>query len=171
VSASPAGGEAAGAPTAPATTTVQVSVSASEIWIDTGLRVTAGELVQITAQGSWTPDGENSTGPDGFGNSLLSADNYFDLTDLGTCAYCASHDYPNWAMLIAYTGDSPPGPGSYTSTSIAPEAMLIKAVGSSFEAPWPYTGELWLGFNDDAYSGNTSDNSGQVAATVTVSPQ
>lgn len=127
--------------------------------------------MEITAQGSWTPDGQNYIGPDGFGDSLQSADNYFDLTDLGTCADCASHDFPNWAMLIAYTGDSPPGPSSYTSTAIAPQAMLIRPVGSNYSAAWPYTGELWLGFNDDAYSGNTSDNFGQVTATVTVSPQ
>jgi hypothetical protein len=41
-------------------------------------------------------------------------------------------------------------------------------VGSNLDGNWPYTGELWLSFNDDAYSGNTSDNSGQVTATITV---
>lgn len=127
--------------------------------------------MQITAQGSWTPDGHDFTGPGGFGGSLPSADNYFNIDDLGTCAYCATHDFPDWAILIAYTGDSPPGPGSYTSTLVAPQAMLIKAVGSNFDGPWPSSGKLWLGFNDDAYSGNTSDNFGQVTATITVSKQ
>jgi hypothetical protein len=152
----------------PGITTVQVTVPASQGWIDTGIRVTPTDVVEITAKGSWTPDGVNYTGPDGFGYSLVSADNYFDLTDLGVCAYCATSKYPHWAMLISYTGDSPPGLGSYTSTAVARQAMLIDSVGSNYNAPWPYSGELWLGFNDDAYSANTSDNYGQVTATITV---
>jgi hypothetical protein len=71
-------------------------------------------------------------------------------------------------MLISYTGSSPPGVGSYVSKAVADQARLIDGVGSHLDGNWPYTGELWLAFNDDAYSGNTSDNSGQVTATITV---
>ena len=41
-------------------------------------------------------------------------------------------------------------------------------MGSHLDGNWPYTGELRLAFNDDADSGNTSDNSGQVTATILV---
>jgi hypothetical protein len=51
---------------------------------------------------------------------------------------------------------------------VAGQARLIEGVGSHVDGNWPYAGELWLAFNDDAYSGNTSDNSGQVTATITV---
>jgi serine/threonine protein kinase len=71
-------------------------------------------------------------------------------------------------MLISYTGASPPAIGSYTSTAVKGRARLIGGVGSRYNDPWPYSGELWLACNDDAYSGNTSDNSGEVTATITV---
>ena len=121
----------------------------------------------ITASGQWTPDGSDYTGPDGFDYSFQSPDNYLNLADLGTCADCASTDFPQWAALMSYTGDSPPQPGSYTSTSAGPQRELIDFVGSSLQTNWPYTGELWLGMNDDAYSANTSDNYGDVTVTIT----
>jgi hypothetical protein len=145
-----------------------VTVTATGGWVDTGLSLSPADVVDVTAQGSWTPDGVNITGPDGFGSSLLSAGNFFNLTDLGVCADCAPTKYPHWAMLISYTGSSPPAVGSYTSEAVASQARLIDGVGSHLDGNWPYTGELWLAFNDDAYSGNTSDNSGQVTATITV---
>ena len=152
----------------PVTTTVQVTVPANGGWVDTGLRVDPSHYVTINASGSWSPDGVNYTGPDGFLYSLESADNYYNTNDLGVCATCATTDYPFWAELISYTGSAPPEPGSYTSTTVASQAKLIDGVGHSFQGPWPYTGELWLGFNDDAYSGNTSDNRGEVTATITI---
>jgi len=54
---------------------------------------------------------------------------------------------------------------------VAPQAMLIDYVGSDLKTTsWPHAGELWLGINDDTYSGNTSDNYGKVSAVVTVQP-
>jgi len=155
-------------PPSPKTVTVQVTVPANAIWADTGIHVSAGDIVAITASGRWTPNGVNYTGPNGFGYSREWPDNFFNLADLGACADCASTLTPFWSELISYTGSSPPAAGSYTSTAIAPQAKLIGRVGRNFNGPWPYSGELWLGFNDDAYSGNTSDNYGQVTATVTV---
>jgi hypothetical protein len=152
----------------PSSATTQVTVSASGGWVNTGLQVASGDVVTIHAHGSWTPDGVNYTGPNGFGSSPTSADNFFNLTDLGACADCATTHDPNWSALIGYTGNSPPAPGSYTSTTTAPQARLITLLSDSFSATWPYSGELWLGFNDDAYSGNVSDNSGQVTADITV---
>jgi len=147
---------------------VHVTVTATGGWVDTALSVSPADVVDIAAQGSWTPDGAHFAGPDGFDSSLPSADNFFNLTDLGVCADCAPTKYRHWGMLISYTGSSPPGVGSYVSKAVADQAMLIDGVGSHLDGSWPYTGELWLAFNDDAYSGNTSDNSGQVTATIIV---
>jgi hypothetical protein len=157
-------------PAAPKSTTGTVTSPANGGWVDTGLSLSLTDSVNIKASGSWTPDGADYTGPDGFGQSLLSADNYINLSDLGVCAVCATSMYPEWAALMSYTGSDPPQPGSYTSTAVAPQANLVDYVGSHLSTTkfWPYQGELWLGINDDAYSGYTSDNSGQVTATITV---
>jgi len=156
-------------PPSPASVTVRVTVPANAGWIDTGIEVSPSDAVDVHANGSWTADGVNYTGPDGYGYSTLSADNFINLTDLGVCATCATTKYPEWGALMSYTGSAPPPPGSYTSTAVASQAMLIDFVGSHLSSTsWPYSGELWLGFNDDAYSDNTSDNYGQVTAVVTV---
>jgi len=148
-----------------------VTIPANGGWVDTGIALIPSDAVTITASGSWTPDGADYTGPAGFRSSLESADNYLNLTDLGTCPDCATSMYPEWAALMSYTGSAPPQPGSYTSTAVAPQAMLIDYVGSDLKTTsWPHAGELWLGINDDTYSGNTSDNYGKVSAVVTVQP-
>jgi hypothetical protein len=140
-------------------------------WVDTGIAVAVSDAVTITASGSWTPGGADYTGPAGFGSSPESADNYLNLTDLGTCADCATAMDPQWAAPMSYTGSAPPQPGNYTSTAVAPQAMLIDYVGGDLKTTsWPHAGELWLGINDDAYSGNTSDNYGQMTAIVTGQP-
>jgi hypothetical protein len=126
-------------------------------------------VVTVSASGSWTADGVHYAGPDGY--SALSADNFFNVQDLGVCSVCAKTLTGHWAELISYTGPAPPPVGSYTSTAIAPQAKLITVVGSQFSGPSQYSGELWLGFNDDAYSAYTVDNAGQVTATVTVTRQ
>ncbi len=46
--------------------------------------------------------------------------------------------------------------------------MRVDYVGSDLHRGWTVSGELWLAMNDDAYSGNTSDNFGQVTAVITV---
>jgi pimeloyl-ACP methyl ester carboxylesterase len=153
----------------PKSLTGTVTIPANGGWVDTGLSLNGTDSVNIQATGSWTPDGVNYTGPDGFGTSILSADNYINLSDLGVCGTCATSMYPEWAALMSYTGSSPPQPGSYTSTAVASQARLVDYVGSKLTtANWPYKGELWLGINDDAYSAYTSDNSGQVTALLTV---
>jgi hypothetical protein len=131
--------------------------------------VNTGDSLRISAQGSWTGAGASYyTGPDGYSQSW--GDNFFNVQDLGGCAYCAGTKVANWGALISYTGNSPPAVGSYTSTAVAPETTKIALVGSSFSGSSQLSGELWLAFNDDAYSANTSDNNGQVTATITLTP-
>jgi hypothetical protein len=145
---------------------VTVSVSAKE-WTATGINVKAGELLRITATGRWT-DGSSTGGPGGVAKSW--PDNFFNLTDLGACQFCATTKVPNWGALIGYVGSSPPVPGSYSSAAIRPQALRVFYVGGDYEAEVLRTGPLWLFKNADAYSGFTSDNSGHVIAKITVLP-
>jgi hypothetical protein len=144
-----------------------VVVSANAGWVDTGTRLNQNDLVDFTATGSWTADGVHYT--DAYGYTQRSADNYFNTQDLGVCAYCATTQKTDWGMLIGYLGNSPPEPGSYTSTTVTPETKSIFQIGGGFGQATYGAGELWLAMNDDAYSGNTADNYGQVTAKITVS--
>lgn len=145
---------------------VTVNVSSNVVWQDTGISLNSGDALNVSASGSWSADpGDGYTGPDGY--SQTSSDNFLNLTDIGVCAYCATTQTPHWGALIGYIGNNPPAAGSYTSTSILPEAQKVFVVGSNFQSNSQPSGELWLTFNDDAYSANTGDNAGQVTATVT----
>jgi hypothetical protein len=150
----------------PSPSTVSVVVTATGGWIDTGIQLGKGDSVAISASGSWAAAGEDVTGPDGYAQP--GADNYFNVQDLGACATCASTQAPDWGALISYTGTSPPPAGSYTSAAVAPETGRIALAGSQSTTLAAYSGEFWLAFNDDAYSGDTAGNSGQVAVTITV---
>lgn len=143
-----------------------VVVSSNVVWRDTGISLSVGDTLQVSANGSWSADpGDGFTGPDGYTKKV--ADNFLNLTDIGVCASCATTPTSFWGGLIAYIGSSPPAAGSYTSTSIRPEAKKVFFVGSSFGVSIARAGKLWLTFNDDAYSANTGDNAGQVTATIT----
>ncbi len=144
---------------------VNVTVSANTIWSNTALAVSQGDTITLSASGQWRPDTGQLVGPDG--RAQPWPDNFLNLTDLGACASCATTNTPHYAALIAYIGSAPPAAGSYTSTAVLPEAQKVFFVGSSYSSTAANTGQLWLGFNDDAYSGNTGDNSGTVTATVT----
>jgi hypothetical protein len=160
--AAPAGSAKATASARPVT----VSVSATD-WTNTGVTVTAGEVLRITATGTWT-DGSTTSGPNG--SAKPWPDNFFNLADLGACADCATTDVPNWGALIGYVGGSPPASGSYTSTAVRPQALRVFYVGGNYEAEVLHNGPLWLYKNADAYSGYTVDNSGHVTARITVLP-
>ena len=148
---------------------VTIAVSANAKWVNTGLSVNIGDQLSITATGSWTPGvGFGTWGPNG--STQPWPDNFLNLTDIGACAFCARTPTPHFAGLIAYIGDVPPPPGSYTSTSILSEARKVFFVGSNYSANVQLAGTLWLNFNDDAYSNFTIDNIGQVTAKIAVQP-
>ena len=48
------------------------------------------------------------------------------------------------------------------------QAARIALAGSQSTSVSAFPGELWLAFNDGAYSGGTAGNSGQVTVTITV---
>jgi hypothetical protein len=140
-----------------------VTVPAATQWIDTGLRVTAGSPLAIEARGRWT-EGSIANGPGGA--RTASADNFLNLSDLGSCNACAGTATARFGALIGYIGESPPAPGSYTSAEVRPEAARVFLVGSRFAGNAGDGGELWLAHNDGAYSGYAADDSGEVAAQV-----
>ena len=154
------------ASTAAATTTT-VAVPATGQWVDTGVSVGAGDMISVTATGSWSPGAPELgyVGPDG--SNISWGDNFLNLTDIGKCTFCAGTLTAHWAALIGYIGSNPPPVGSYanTTTWIA-EGAKVFFVGSDSTTTSIYSGSLWLAFNDDAYSANTSDNSGEVTATA-----
>jgi hypothetical protein len=144
-----------------------LDVPADAAWVDTGALIAAGAGFTITASGSWTPGLPETgyVGPDG--SATLWADNFLNIADIGVCAGCASSVTEGWGALVGYIGDSPPAPGSYAgSSAVLAEAESVFFVGSDLaETAWR-TGELWLAMNDDAYSGNTSDNLGSVTVAI-----
>src|SRR6266567_4897611 len=145
------------------------TVSSSVQWVNTGITLSVGDTLKVSATGSWSADpGDGFTGPDGY--TQESADNFLNLQDIGACSVCASTQTPNWGALIGYIGTSPPTAGSYTDPNILPEAKKVFAMGSAYNKAVTNAGILYLNFNDDAYSAYTVDNAGQVTATVTVTP-
>jgi hypothetical protein len=73
------------APALAASKPVTVSVPATN-WQYSGVNVKAGQLLRITATGTWT-DGATTSGPDG--STKLWPDNFFNRADLGVCNFCA----------------------------------------------------------------------------------
>ncbi len=148
-----------------------IAVVSTNDWVNTGVQLNVGDHFVVTATGAWSPNYPNEplVGPDG--SSKPWWDNYLNVTDIGSCPQLScTTPYPYWAALIGYVGSAPPPPGSYLSASILPEAQKVFVVGSNFVTNTVYSGTLWLGFNDDAYSGTTGDNAGQVTAVITGLP-
>jgi hypothetical protein len=155
-----------------------VVVSAKTIWTDTGVDVTPGEPIFVSASGSWSaapfcsscPLPGGPTGPDGY--STPWGDNFLNLADIGNGAAGGVTPTPHLGALIGFVGPVPPAPGSYgTDPGIRPIAADVFVVGDRAMFARPESGRLWLGFNDDAYSGNVGDNDGSLNAVISTTPQ
>lgn len=146
-----------------------VTVTASVQWVNTGVYINVGDRIFITASGSWSPGPpENGmVGPDG--SSIIWGDNFLNISDIGCGPFEAKTSTSNWAALIGYIGENPPTAGGYTSAGVISDANRVFMVGSNFTSVATLSGTLWLNFNDDAYSGYTPDNIGEVIADVKVS--
>lgn len=143
--------------------TTQVVVNADGVWENTGIQLRPGDQITITASGVWTPGPPGGiVGPDGA--SIPWPDNFLNRADIGVCGFCATTRVQHWGALIGYIGDNPPQVGSYVSQNVLPEANKVFLVGSSFVTRTVLAGTLWLNINDDAYSGNTMDNDGELNA-------
>jgi hypothetical protein len=143
-----------------------VLVTANPLWTESGCTVEVGDLVDITASGSWNPGGA-PCGPDGYSASYRDwYDNFYDAN--------ASPSYEH-AMLIAFVGEDPYKPdGDHDwGQSIWPAPVGDGGgywpIGSQFQFTSDRRGKLWLGFNDDANTGAIGDNTGNVTANITAS--
>jgi hypothetical protein len=112
--------------------------------LDTGVNVNRGDLLTITAAGSWTISGSDPfTGPDGqIGRTIHSGVGWFA------------------GALLFQISDTP------RSVRDAEWDTRTFVAGSSFSGPAPRTGRLFLAFNDT----NFGDNAGSVIANVSIAP-
>jgi hypothetical protein len=138
-----AGGAAA------ATTTVTINAN-NPSFTDTGIDLTLNESFSITATGSaeWTHTSP-STGPSGY--------RFSQSNGTRTCGYDQYHPYEVPSFLA-------PGLNCWSLVGRIGTTGVIFPVGTSLKMPAPYSGELYLAFNDDYYP----NNSGDFVATITV---
>jgi hypothetical protein len=135
-----------------------INVSASSLWTDTSINLELGTTVTITASGSWSWAYGATCGPTGD-----PTDTTPDLSD----------DFYSGALkgaLLAYIG-ADPTQSHFGDASFWPQASGYWLVGNSLQFTSLYSGELWLGMNDDAGSKNTYDNSGSLTVEVTTVPE
>jgi len=131
-----------------------IVVTANPLWTDTGLIINNGNIVSITASGTWNGGFGGDVGPDG-GTPCCTYDMF--LVNPTTLQ----------GELIAFVG-SDPYQGQWGNGSFFPQTTGYWGIGSSGSFVSNKSGKLWLGFNDDAVSQGVGDNSGSVAALVTV---
>ena len=139
-------------------TTLSLNIPANPLWTDTGIYLSIGNSVTATASGLWNPLTDYpwlQCGPDGTYQSGWT-DGFMQGANTGA--------------LIAYVG-SDPYQGHWGDATFFPQATGYWLIGSSSQFTSSYAGELWLGFNDDAQTMLTGDNSGSVLAEVTVVPE
>lgn len=134
-------------------TIISISVPANPLWTDTGLTVSNGDTVTITASGTWNY-GAGPLGPDGY----LPCCNW-DLFMANPPALQGE--------LIAFVGPDP-YQGHWGDGSFFPRTTGYWDIGSSGSFISSTGGKLWLGFNDDAVSRAVGDNSGSVTASIAV---
>ncbi len=133
-------------------------VLANPLWTDTGVFVTNGTLIGVSASGAWNCGGTPPPPSFGAGGDLNpgsppSSDRFY---------FGAPH-----GALIAYVGPDPLQ-GHWGDGNFFPRTSGYWLIGSSSQFTADTTGELWLGFNDDAVSERVSDNSGWVLARWTL---
>ena len=126
-------------------------IPANPVWTNTGLSLTAGELVDITAYGLWSWGGGHISGPNGDTNYTATWDLFYAGAPGGS--------------LVAYVGESP-YQGHSGDGTFFPQPTGYWSIGTSNQFISPTAGELWLGYNDDAVDQLTNDNSGSVLARI-----
>jgi len=136
-----------------------ITVTANPLWTDSGLTVSAGQTLTISASGTWSwasgewtdADGTIISNPDVF----LSGANQGSLT-----AYVGTHPPYEDDTGANRWGDAsyfprPPGNGYWLA-------------GKRATITTDRTGELWFLFNDDATGQYIDDNAGTLEVRVTI---
>ncbi len=134
----------------------QINIPASALWTDTGIALSAGQRVTISASGTWSFGLGEEFGPDGdphFFNGYFDEFEFFDLVDHG--------------RLLGFVGPDP-YQGQWGNGSFFPRTSGYISVGSGQTFKASAAGELWLGMNDDAVGKGIGDNSGQLTATISI---
>src|SRR5262249_30633476 len=118
-------------------TTTHVVVPANPIWTDTGISLTKGEAVTMSATGQWNYAFGN-VGPDGDPNFFVGDGDEFEF-----------YDIVDHGRLLAFVG-SDPFQGEWGNSAFFPRTKGYVSVGSGQTFQSPASGHLWLGINDDA---------------------
>ncbi len=129
-----------------------IILPAYPLWTDTGITLSLGQQVTVTASGTWD-FGVGSFGPAGSGSDPAPWDRFSSVANHGA--------------VIGFIG-SDPFQGHYGDGTFFPRASGYLTIGSSSVFTSSSNGHFWLGINDDAVSENTGDNSGAMNAQVTV---
>jgi hypothetical protein len=134
---------------AAATTTVTVNAD-DPSFIDSGIALTLKEPFSITATGKakWTLT-SRSTGPNGY--------RFSQSNGVHTCGYDQYHPYKVPSFLA-------PGLNCWSLVGRIGTTGVIFFVGTSLKMRAPYSGELYLAFNDDYYPNNSGDFVATIAA-------
>src|SRR5262249_14257088 len=116
------------------------------LWTDTGITLSPQCGVTIhDAVGSWNYGGAPfDLSPDGLYTPLIAYDQWITSGNHG--------------QLIGFIGDDP-----NTAAQNDPRLFIV---GSGSVTLSGASEHLWLGFNDDFYSGNISDNTGSMTVQV-----
>jgi hypothetical protein len=131
--------------------TLITNVTANPLWTDTGIALTNSEWVSVNGGGFWSWPTANDPDGDLVGSS---DDTWLDID-------------PNHGNLIAFIGANP-YQGSQWGPSGVFQTNQYLAVGTARQFMSTTNGELWLGINDDAFIGSTSDNSGSNYVAITL---
>jgi hypothetical protein len=132
-----------------------INVTATPLWTDTGYTITNGDIISFPAGGNWSPGGGHWFGPGGDGSS---DDDGF----LGSAA---------WSRLLAFVGPNPYRDDQGVNHWHLLDGYFPRPAGTnywdmgangSFTNNRAGSNKLWFGFNDDAVTGDPSDNSGFV---------
>ncbi len=134
--------------------TAQVTILSKHLWQTTGITVHAGDVVSISASGSWTWGPIYRVGPDG---DPIDNFNAFDLFQ--------PFDFFSQARVIAYIG-SDPLQKHWGSGGFFPQQSGYFSIGSGQTFIAPYAGPLWVGMNDGAVTKSREDNKGQVTVNI-----
>lgn len=134
-----------------------ITVTANPLWTDSGLMVTNGQTMMISASGTWSW----AEWCDADGKDDGSTDVFLDGANHGS--------------LIAYVGTYPPYDDDTGANRWGDDTYFPRSAGNGY---WlvgknaiittDRTGELWFLINDDAVSEAIDDNSGSLDVTVLI---
>ena len=158
-----------------ATVSVPSAWTSSGFWVDSGVSVTRGDSIHVTANGVLSTIDGVWCGPEGYPSSVLSwFDQWLNPNSLGNGSPDpAAGGVPpvtdHYYALIGYIGQQPLPLSLYGNCSREDRLLFVSRMvllGSNVTVKAPSSGKLWLGINTDAYAGNLTNDKGQLTVTV-----